>query len=366
MIGSFLNRANRCAAFINLVTIIVFSTALAAGPDAMKPNCSDPRDYAELVHCFLAQFSCLPSYFGIDGTPDYPKALQCFESHKFWDFTALMYLNGEGTPRDLEKATAALDAWKNEGPDKFNPDQGATLKSAIDRCRRHPQSCLRVDYCKQLSEGTPEIEICEALDELAGEAVFSRAIATTRSELGLADRALFDRTILNFKAYQLDDMQRQYQAFIDASLRDVAGASQADVIRGNFMKLMENEIQSRSLRPSTINSYNVLQSKLNRELADNLSERIRSWQDDLGDPQAKEQWDRDKSSIGDYTKAARESQLQWIRFRDSCATLATSLYRDRKFDPALSMKALVTRNRIAELRSDPFAPESQSVSSRLR
>ena len=196
---------------------------------------------------------------------------------------------------------------------------------------------------------------------LASEAVFSRANATTRSQLGAADRVLFDRTIVEFKAYQLDDMQRQYQAFIDASLRDVAGASQAGFVGGNFLNLMTNTIQSRNLKPATLRFYNVLQSKLDRELASDLRKTVQYWQRDLGNPQAKELWDRDKSHIEDYKKAAQESQAQWIKFRDSCALLAISLYRDRagNFDPAVSMQVILTKNRIAELRSEPFAPESK-------
>lgn len=121
MTSRHLNGAIRRTSFIGLVTIVVISTALAAGPDAMKPNCSDPRDYAELVHCFLAQFSCLPSYFGIDGTPDYPKALQCFESHKFWDFTVLMYLNGEGTPAICKKQRPRSKRGRTKAPTNSIP-----------------------------------------------------------------------------------------------------------------------------------------------------------------------------------------------------------------------------------------------------
>src|ERR1039458_1481349 len=110
------NRKIRCGALIALVLTAVFSTRLAAAPGATKPDCSNPSDYAELVYCFLAQFRRLPSYVGIDGTPDYPKALSCFESYKLWNFAALMYINGEGTPRDLQKAAAALRAWQQQGP----------------------------------------------------------------------------------------------------------------------------------------------------------------------------------------------------------------------------------------------------------
>ena len=82
---------------------------------------------------------------------------------------------------------------------------------------------------------------------------------------------------------------------------------QAAFVRENFLKLMANTIQSRNLKPATIRSYNVLQTKLNRELASDLSKTIQYWQEDLAEPQAKERWGHDKSYIEDYEKAARES-----------------------------------------------------------
>jgi hypothetical protein len=339
---------------------VLLSGLLATTSVGLKTNCQDPRDLAELAHCFLGQFRCLPSYFGIEGTPDYPKALKCFESNKHWPVVVLMYLNGEGTKRDLQKAQSVLENGKKTDPDEFGPHQAEVLQEAINRCKGIPQApCPRVDYCKDLSVTTPDLEMCDALDQLSEEAVFSRAIAATGSKLSPADRVLFDQTVTEFKAYQLDDMQRQYQASINASLRDLAGAGQAAFVRENFMKLMANTIQSRNLKPATIHSYNVLQARLNRELASDLSETIQYWQQDLGNPQAKELWKQDKSYIEDYEKWSRQSQLQWIKFRDPCAELARSLYRGRakQFDPALSMKAALTRLRIVELRYDPLAPE---------
>jgi uncharacterized protein YecT (DUF1311 family) len=335
---------------------VLLSGPLATTSFGLKTNCQEPRDLAELAHCFLGQFRCLPSYFGIEGAPDYPKALKCFESNKHWPFVVLMYLNGEGTKRDLEKAQSVLENGKKTDPDEFGPHQAEVLQEAINRCKGIPQGpCPRVDYCKDLSVTTPDLEMCDALDQLSEEAVFSRAIAATGSKLSPADRVLFDQTVTEFKAYQLDDMQRQYQASINASLRDLAGAGQAAFVRENFMKLMAHTIQSRNLKPATIHSYNVLQTKLDRELARELRETTDFWQEEIRNPQMKEWWDEYKSDLEDYKKWLRQSQLQWIKFRDACAELASSLYRGqtKEFDPALSMKTAMTRLRILELRYKP-------------
>jgi hypothetical protein len=357
---TLLNGKLRFAGLAALVATSVLFTSLAAAPAFAKADCENPRDYTELLHCYFARFRCLPSYFGVDGPPNYPKALKCFEASKLWNFEALMYLNGEGGPRDLEKAEAALKAWKLSGRD-FSSDQAATLEKAINRCKRDSQeSCRRVDFCEQLAESTFEIEICGAVEQLSGEARLSREIARTRSKMSLANRALFDRAVTEFKAYQLDDMQRQYDAFIDGSLRDVAGAGQADFVRRNFLQLMAETIRAHKLKPATIGAYDAANREVERKFSQRLHELLDSWQEGLKDSREKDIQDEYRSYIEYYTKDSRDSQLQWIKFRDACAALASSLYRGRSkdFDPAVSMKTFVTKLRIAELRYNPIGPES--------
>jgi uncharacterized protein YecT (DUF1311 family) len=205
------------------------------------------------------------------------------------------------------------------------------------------------------------MEICDAVEQVSDEAAFSRVIRETRNRLSTADRALFDRVIAEFKAYQVDDMNREYEAYAGASLRGLAGANQASFVRENFLKLMTETIGARRLKPATANAFEAVNGQLERELGRNLRQNIEAQQEILNDPNAKELWDRERSDIEDYRNAANESQFQWIKFRDLCAQLATWLYSDQagKFDPAVSMKTILTKNRIAELRSEPFpAPEN--------
>jgi hypothetical protein len=198
-------------------------------------------------------------------------------------------------------------------------------------------------------------------DQLAGERVLSAAIAGTRSNLSPTNRSLFDREVAEFKAYQLDDMQRQYQASIDASLRDVEGAEQAAFVPDNFLKLTAETIQARKLRPVTsTSSYNAMNAQLERVYHGNIHRTIEDWQEELTDPGATNLRDDDKSYIKEYQEWARKAHSQWIKFRDSCADLASSLYRNQagQFDPAVSMKVAVTKLRIAELRYNPIGPQS--------
>ena len=96
----------------------------------------------------MMQFPCLVLYFGVDRAPDYPRALKCFEADRSWPFVALMNLNGEGTPRDLNKAEAALKIGQKEDSQSFAYLQ---LKKALSGCRHNTSTpCPRVDYCDKI------------------------------------------------------------------------------------------------------------------------------------------------------------------------------------------------------------------------
>jgi len=124
---------------------------------------------------------------------------------------------------------------------------------------------------------------------------------------------------------------------------------------------MTETIAARRLKPSVAEAFQAANRELARELDRDLRRNTEARREFLNDPNEKELSDRARSDIEGYRKAAGESELQWIKFRDSCAKLATSLYRDQavNFDPAASMKVILTKNRIAELRSEPYAPDSE-------
>jgi hypothetical protein len=326
-----------------------------------KDSCDDAQDITQVERCFIRQFPCENAYFGIDRRPDYERALSCFETERSWPFIILMRFNGEGAPRDLAKAEATLTAWKREDPGTFNDEQAAPLRKAIDECKpSNKKTCPRVDYCKELAMSTFYMEICDGVDQISAEAALSRTIAGIRSTLSASDRASFDRVITTFKAYELLEMTRGYDAAADASLRVLAGSGQAAFARDDFLKLVAATLMAHNLKAVTTIEYATADHDLSRVFNGDIGETISSWQQVLNDPQAHDRWHESKSYIADYRKSARESQLQWIKFRDSCAELASSLYRNQAgMDPAVSMKAAVTQIRIKELRYNPIGPEDK-------
>jgi hypothetical protein len=242
--------------------------ALIAGSSTIlaEDDCNHPKDFATGEKCFAAQFPCPYSYLGIDGTLDYAKALTLCKANNSGAFVALMYLNGEGTPRDLNKAEAALKVWKQKNPDQFSNCQAAALEKAIKGCNlAGTEICPRLDYCKDLAEATLDLEICDAAAQVSSEAALGRTEARMRNTLDANDRTEFDRVIANFKAYQDQEAGRAYDAVGFGTERGLAGNAQAAFVRENFLKLIRQTIANRKLGPATSADYEQIAWEAERE-----------------------------------------------------------------------------------------------------
>ena len=339
---------------------------LALVPSSAPSDCNHPRDLAENDRCFVAWFPCRYAFFGLDAPPDYAKALACFQNstQEPGPFVALIYYNGDGTPRDLQKAEAGLKTWQRGDPREFDADQAATLQTAIDNCKRNGQkSCPRIDYCTQLAGGTFDLEICDAVEQVREEAKLNEKIARIQSTLNAKDRALFDQMVSAFKRYELREGQRGYSAMADGTARGLAFSDQAAFARDDFAKLIAQTIEKRDLKPADQGVYRATDDELGGLYRRDLRETVEAWRLALNDPAAKGYADQMRSYIAEYEKDARGSQLDWIKFRDSYVKLANSLYQDRTKlpDPAFSARTAVTKLRIAELRHQALqdTPEAQ-------
>jgi uncharacterized protein YecT (DUF1311 family) len=330
---------------------------LSTTPARAKDNCRWNQDFAQNQKCFLLQIPCLGSYFGIERAPDYPKALKCFEANKAWPFVVLMYLNGQGTPRDVDKAEAVLKAGLKADRYAFDDGQAAILQKEIDRCKRSAgKSCPRIDFCQKLADATPDMDTCDAIYQIFAEARLGRTVAAVRSKLNIADRAIFERTVAEFKAYQLDEMQRASDGAMPGAWAGLYGTGQAAFARDNFRKLVREVVKAHQLKPATALAYKAADEEMRRLYRKDIRETVTGWQDDARDETSKESVAEDEGFIKDYKTSARESQLAWVKYRDSCAELASSLYRAHaaSFDSTISIKTVLTEMRINELRYARF------------
>jgi hypothetical protein len=327
---------------------------LAASYARASEDCDSNRDFAENCKCFLLRFPCLALYFGADRAPDYPRALKCFEADHSWSFVALMNLNGEGTPRDLHRAEAALKNAHKEDSESFRYIQ---LKKALGRCQHNiTRSCPRVDYCGELAITNFDLDVCASIDQIAAEAKLRRMLTSVRSTLQPTDQATFDRTLGEFKAYQMAEAQRANEAAIEAATRALYATYQAAFVRDNFSALLVETVGTRKLKLGRAEAAKAADEELDRLNREDIRGTVDAWRKEASDKAWRDQYG---NVMDDYPKTAAESQLHWVKFRDLLVELAESLYRDKRkpFDPAASMKLAVTKLRIAELRYDPMGSD---------
>ncbi len=309
--------------------------SLAAG--VVHADCQFGQDYPTDLKCFLKQFGgseCYDSYFGFSGPPDFSEALRCFEKDKTWSYLVVMYLNGRGVPRDVQKAEQWFAAGQKmapiEWPGGLSGRELSSLKQDIEKARNtSDKDWDPIELCSDVFVlDTPESQYCTAIRELVSEAQFSAMLASTRAELDSADKSFFDRMIASFKAYQEADSKRAYLAWAGGTIASMRSMDQAGFVRDDCAALVKKTVRKRDLEPSDKIAYNTADDALNRAYREDLHG---------GSPE--------------YIKSARIAELHWIRYRDGWAELATALYSDRKKDPdpAMSMKTALSKVRVNEL-----------------
>ena len=151
-------------------------------------------------------------------------------------------------------------------------------------------------------------------------------------------------------------MWRGDAAHADRQKYELAGSRQASFVRDNFLKFISLTIERHDLESAEAAHWRVADDEVHKIYRANIRSTTAPWHHYLHDRRTPEFHDDVRTYIANYDEYARESQLQWIKFRDSYAQLANSLYRDnaKVRDPALSAKMAVTQLRIAELGYDPL------------
>ena len=125
---------------ICLIAGAFLTQSLATGP--VYADCQFGQDYPTDLRCFLNQFGgsqCYDSYFGFSGPPNFSEALQCFENNKIWSYLVVMYLNGQGGPRDVQKAEQWFATGQKmapiEWPGGLSGGEVSSLKQNIEKAR---------------------------------------------------------------------------------------------------------------------------------------------------------------------------------------------------------------------------------------
>ncbi|MHC1725404.1 MAG: lysozyme inhibitor LprI family protein [Syntrophobacteraceae bacterium] len=309
-----------------------------------------------LVSPAYGRDDCDDYYFGISRAPDYPKALKCYQENKAWDFVILMHLNGEGVTADVQKADELFRAWQKESPEETKSLQAEALQEAIRERKAKPGgSFKRLDYCSDIAGDTVTLNSCRSIEEKIAEAGLTKVIAGLKTKLGAGDAAILDKVAGAFAAFREADGMRMYQQYIDGTIRNIAAAGQASFVREQFLKLLAETVERPGLKPASENDYKAADKELNEVYREGIRTYTQTQEDLIKQETVKGNRETYKQNIQAYKDVSKKAQLRWIKYRDLCAELARSLYKDKAktFDPALSMNTAVTKMRVIELRNDP-------------
>lgn len=299
---------------------------------------------------------CADLYFGINGAPNYPKALKCYESLNSWEFLILMHLNGEGAPADNQKAAELFRAWQKASPDESSSLQAEALKNAIQERKSNPKASYPpLKYCTDIAGDTQALNFCGWIEEQKAETRFKTVIAKAKAKLNPSDAVLFDRIVEAFYAFKTAETQRMYQLYIDGTIRNMASLGQGSLVREQFLKLVEETILQPGLKPANEKDYKVIDDELNQVYREGLKAYTEDYENRIKDDSLKEFKEEYLRNIQEYKNTSKQAQLCWIKYRDKLAELARSLYKDRAKmpDAVVSMKTTVTKIRVVELRHDP-------------
>jgi hypothetical protein len=269
---------------------------------------------------------CSVYYFGIGQPQDFKRAFACEmgarDEQKDWMMIAVMYLNGEGTAASVKEARAAF------GHADSADGSADALEKAIGLREANPNSAFpRVDYCKEIAQTTPDINVCDSIHLRLADVAAARVLAAA----GISDRAAarrFAELKRAFAAFRKADSQRLYLEFIDGTIRNAMATAQEDLVQRNLLAAVEAWGPKGSAPPAK-RSLAAADKELNQVYRALLSQ--------------------DEDAGAKVKKAARDAQRLWLKYAAAWKRLAEVSRPDSSRTDDL--RAFLTEQRIGELQT---------------
>jgi hypothetical protein len=296
-----------------------------------------------------ANEGCDVYYFGIGQQRDFNRAFACEmakpEQERHWALLALMYLNGEGTARDLRRAREALAHNRTDYC-------GATCAALDEALRRHEASPTkhhgRIDYCKDIAQTTPDVNYCLGVEERKEELRGKRAGKALAAALAPEARKRFAALPQAFAKFKEADGSREYQNFKEGTIRGEASALMEKRVAKHYQAALSlwgpKATQPRpSARPL---------AEADRELNEVYREIMARLDGDIAKAQAATDPEQRKGRVQDATEvkiATRDAERAWLRYVEAWKGFVKSVRPD---DAAAldDLRAFLTEQRIRELK----------------
>jgi hypothetical protein len=323
--------------------------------------CIQPRQILPLAFAMLAAGAALADqpkepkeercdeyYFGIVKTRDFKRAFECemavVEQRRNWVLISVMYLNGEGTPRDVKKA--------REAAKHMNPlECGVTCGVLDEVLRRHEanpgKKHRRIDYCKEIAQTTPDVNYCLGVESRKEEWKRKREERALQAGLSPESRKRLAALSQAFAKFQSADGMREYQNFREGTIRGEASAIMEKRVLRHYQAAMAAFGPKASEAPAPARSLAEADRELNavyREIMDGLDDDIAKAQT------ATELYEKQRAEDRKEVKTAtRDAERAWLRYAEAWKKLAESMHLDEP-EVLEKLRTFLTEQRIRELK----------------
>jgi hypothetical protein len=300
---------------------------------------------------------CGVYYFGIGQRRDVQRAFACEmarpERGRNWVLIAVMYLNGEGTERDVGKAREALEHMRPE-------ECGVTCAALDEVLRRHEANPnkrhRRIDYCKQIAQTTPDVNYCEGVEERKEEFRRKREEKAVLARLAPEARKRFAGLSQAYAKLKEADSSREYMNFREGTIRGEAAAIMVKRVLRHY------EAALAAWGPQAVGTPPLARplADADKELND-VYRRIMADRDaEIAEAQATQDTNLRETRVADaksVKSATRDAERAWLRYAEAWKKLVASLRPD---DPAVldSLRAFLTEQRIRELKYSSIGDSS--------
>ena len=286
-------------------------------------------------------------YYGWGRARDVKKALACYRASNDWMMLAILQINGEGAPVDIAGARASLNRVESKDAD-FE-----ALDRIIKKREANPTAKFRrVDFCKDVANTTPSVDICQAREEGKKIAKSDSRVDKLRVGLDASARSAFDRAQAAYKKVAHADGERVYQENIDGSVRSQEALDQEARVRRNFVATIKVLVTGPAARLVGRRSFADADKELNAVYNENVSSYVTFNEDSATDADKRKDAEMAaeyRTRNSDYKTKSRAAQHEWVRYRDAMGDLAAARWPDIR-DAREQARALVTEDRIRELR----------------
>jgi uncharacterized protein YecT (DUF1311 family) len=296
-----------------------------------------------------ANESCDVYYFGIGQRRDLGRAFACEmaepEERRNWVLVSVMYLNGEGTSRDVRRARAALEHNRPE-------ECGVTCAVLDEVLRRHEaapnKSYRRIDYCKDIAQTTLDVNYCLGVETRRD--AFRRKREAKALVVGLPPESSKRFTALAqaFAKFKEADGLREYQNFKEGTIRGEASA----IMEKRVSKHHAAALAAWGPKATQVSAGARPLADADRELNEVYRGIMAGLSDALAEAQTTPDPEERKSRVQAATEvktATRDAERAWMRYAEAWKGFVKAARPDDA-EALESLRAFLTEQRIRELK----------------